>query len=62
MTHDHPHPAAGKSDMASMLAVSLAVFALTGSAEWAAISQVLVALVVGHLSVNRYIRREGWKP
>jgi hypothetical protein len=44
-----------------MLAVSLVVFYFTGDSEWAAISQLPVALIVGHLSVNRYIRREGWR-
>ena len=47
--------------MAAMLAVSLVVFALTGAPFLAALSQVPVAWVVGHLTVNRYIRREGWK-
>lgn len=47
--------------MAAMLAVSLFVFVLTGDSSWAAIAQVPTALVVGHLSVDRYIRRRGWE-
>ena len=45
----------------AMLAVSLDVFYFTGDSGWAAISQIPVAWGVGYLSVNRYIRREGWR-
>lgn len=44
--------------MGAMTAVSFIVLALTESSTWAALAQILVALLVGNLAVNRQVRHE----
>lgn len=47
--------------MAAMLAVSLVTLALTRNPTLVGLSQVATAWIVGRFTVNRYVRRQGWK-